>query len=44
MYGRSYMGTLRKTFLIDEEGVIVDIIEKPKVGAHTEEIIKRFGL
>jgi peroxiredoxin Q/BCP len=44
MYGRSYMGTLRKTFLIDEEGVIVDIIEKPKVGAHSEEIIKRFGL
>jgi len=44
MYGRTYMGTIRKTFLIDEEGVIVDIITKPKVGAHTEEILSRFGI
>jgi peroxiredoxin Q/BCP len=28
MYGRKYMGTLRQTFLIDENGVIENIIEK----------------
>ena len=27
MYGRKYMGTLRKTFLIDEAGTISQIIE-----------------
>lgn len=44
MYGRTYMGTIRTTFLIDEEGVIVDIIKKPKVGDHAQEILKRFGV
>src|SRR6476646_8262341 len=28
MYGKKYMGTARKTFLIDEEGKIATIIEK----------------
>jgi peroxiredoxin Q/BCP len=28
MYGRKYMGTLRQTFLIDENGIIENIIEK----------------
>lgn len=28
LFGRKYMGTLRKTFVIDEEGVITHIIEK----------------
>jgi peroxiredoxin Q/BCP len=28
MYGRKYMGTLRQTFLIDENGVVEKIIEK----------------
>jgi peroxiredoxin Q/BCP len=28
MYGRKYMGTLRQTFLIDENGVIENSIEK----------------
>ena len=28
MYGKTYMGTARKTFLIDENRVITDIIEK----------------
>ena len=30
MYGKTYMGTARKTFLIDENRVITDIIEKVK--------------
>lgn len=28
LFGRKYMGTLRKTFVIDEEGVITHIIDK----------------
>ncbi len=42
LYGRTYMGTLRKTFLIDENGLIIHIIKKPKVGVHAEEILKAF--
>lgn len=42
LYGRTYMGTLRKTFLIDENGLIIHIIKKPKVGVHAEEILKSF--
>ncbi|MEM8566846.1 MAG: thioredoxin-dependent thiol peroxidase [Bacteroidota bacterium] len=39
MYGRQYMGTARKTFVIDEEGKIKDIIEKVKTKAHAEQIL-----
>jgi peroxiredoxin Q/BCP len=34
------MGTLRKTFVIDENGVIVDIIEKVNTKAHTQQLLK----
>lgn len=40
--GKTYMGTNRQTFLIDEKGTIVNVIEKPKVGDHTNEILKGF--
>ncbi|MBT0810552.1 thioredoxin-dependent thiol peroxidase [Litoribacter ruber] len=40
MYGRKYMGTARKTFVIDEEGNIADIIEKVKTKEHTNQILK----
>ena len=39
MYGRTYMGTARTTFVIDEEGKIADIIEKVKTGEHTAQIV-----
>lgn len=39
MYGREYMGVLRKTFVIDAEGVITHIFEKVKTKAHSEQII-----
>ena len=42
-YGRTYMGTNRTTFLIDEKGVIKHIIRKPKVGVHSDEIIQAFA-
>ncbi|KAF0242531.1 MAG: thioredoxin-dependent thiol peroxidase [Sediminibacterium sp.] len=37
--GRTYMGTTRTTFLIDEAGIIKKIIAKPDTKNHTEEII-----
>ncbi len=39
MYGRKYMGTARKTFVIDEEGNIADIIEKVKTKDHASQIL-----
>lgn len=40
MYGRKYMGTARTTFIIDEKGVITDIIEKVDTKNHTSQILK----
>lgn len=39
MYGRKYMGTARTTFLIDENGIITNIIEKVDTKKHTEQIL-----
>ncbi|MDG2138720.1 MAG: thioredoxin-dependent thiol peroxidase [Flavobacteriales bacterium] len=38
--GREYMGIMRTTFLIDENGVIEDIITKVNTKEHTTQIIK----
>ncbi|BDQ12954.1 thioredoxin-dependent thiol peroxidase [Sediminibacterium sp. TEGAF015] len=37
--GRTYMGTTRTTFLIDEQGVIRKIIAKPDTKNHTAEVL-----
>lgn len=37
--GKEYMGTVRTTFIIDEEGKIADIIAKVKTKAHAEQIL-----
>ncbi|MBX7054482.1 MAG: thioredoxin-dependent thiol peroxidase [Pyrinomonadaceae bacterium] len=42
MYGKKYMGTLRKTFLIDD-GKIVKIFDKVNVSEHAEEVLAAFG-
>lgn len=39
MYGRKYMGTVRTTFVIDEEGNIADIIKKVNTKDHTAQIL-----
>ncbi|RLD38370.1 MAG: thioredoxin-dependent thiol peroxidase [Bacteroidetes bacterium] len=39
LYGREYEGIYRKTFLIDENGVIGLIIEKVKTKAATEQLL-----
>jgi peroxiredoxin Q/BCP len=43
MYGKKYMGTHRKTFLIDEKGKIVKIFDKVKVSEHADEVLEAFG-
>lgn len=39
MCGRTYMGTVRTTFIIDEEGTIIKIYEKVKPAQNAEEIL-----
>ncbi len=43
MYGKKYMGTFRKTFLIDGDGKIVKIFDKVDVAAHADEVLTAFG-
>lgn len=40
MFGNKYMGTVRTTFIIDEKGIIEEIIEKVNTEDHTNQIIK----
>jgi len=40
MYGRSYMGILRTTFIIDEKGVITHVISKVNTGDHVKQILE----
>jgi peroxiredoxin Q/BCP len=39
MYGRKYMGTARTTFIINEKGIIEEVIEKADTKNHTEQIL-----
>lgn len=39
MYGRTFMGIERTTFIIDEQGKISHIFPKVKVDGHTEEVL-----
>jgi peroxiredoxin Q/BCP len=40
MYGRKYMGTARVTFIINEDGLIEEIIEKVDTKNHADQILK----
>lgn len=40
MYGKKYMGLFRTTFILDEKGIVIKVIKKPKVKMHAEEIVK----
>lgn len=44
MYGRKYMGVVRTTVLINEDGKIFDIIKKVKSADHANQIITKWGL
>ncbi|AXE17598.1 thioredoxin-dependent thiol peroxidase [Runella rosea] len=39
MYGKTYMGTVRTTFIIDENGVIQEIISKIDTKNHAEQVL-----
>lgn len=39
LYGNKFMGLLRTTFVIDEEGKIRKIFKRPKTQSHAEEIL-----
>ncbi len=42
MYGKAFMGVLRTTFIIDEEGNIEKIIKKVDTKQHTDQIFKLY--
>ena len=39
MFGVKYMGIVRTTFVIDEKGIVEDIIEKVDTKAHTAQLL-----
>ena len=39
MYGKKYMGVLRRTFIFDEQGILTDIIEKVDTKNHASQIL-----
>ena len=39
MYGKKYMGILRRTFIFDEQGILTDIIEKVDTKNHASQIL-----
>ena len=39
MYGKTYMGTERTTFIIDATGVVTHIFPKVKVDGHVDEVL-----
>jgi thioredoxin-dependent peroxiredoxin len=43
LYGKTYMGVLRTTFVTNEKGIIEKIIEKVNTADHTEQIFKMYN-
>ena len=43
LYGKTYLGVLRTTFVINEKGIIEKIIEKVNTADHTEQIFKMYN-
>jgi peroxiredoxin Q/BCP len=43
MYGKSYFGVIRTTFIIDEKGIIEKIITKVDTAGHTEQIFSLYN-
>jgi len=44
MYGRKYMGVIRTTYVIDENGTIEAVFEKVKTKDHTNQIIEALNI
>ena len=43
MYGRSFLGVIRTTFIIDEKGIIEKIITKVDTSGHTKQIFDLYN-
>jgi thioredoxin-dependent peroxiredoxin len=43
MYGRTFMGVSRSTFLIDEQGVVRHVIRKASPKTHDDVVLKALG-
>ncbi len=43
MFGKKYLGIIRTTFLIDENGIIKKIIEKPDTENHTQQVMEAWN-
>jgi len=43
MYGKTYFGTERSTFLIDEKGIVKDFFPKVKPAEHVDLLLKALG-
>lgn len=43
LFGHKYKGTLRTTFIIDEKGIILKIIDKVVAKKHTQQILDSIG-
>lgn len=39
MFGKEYYGTVRSTFVVDEEGVIIKAFRKVKSKGHAEKVL-----
>jgi thioredoxin-dependent peroxiredoxin len=44
MYGKKYMGVLRTTYIIDENGIIEEIFEKVETKNHTKQILEKIKI
>jgi peroxiredoxin Q/BCP len=40
MYGKTYMGIIRSTFVIDEQGVIRQVFPKVRVKGHSQKVLE----
>jgi peroxiredoxin Q/BCP len=43
MYGKTYMGAQRATFIIDAEGCIRHVIPKASPKTHDDEVLRALG-
>jgi len=43
LYGRKYMGILRTTFIINEQGIITHVIEKVNTKEHSRQLLELLG-
>ncbi|QUY62606.1 thioredoxin-dependent thiol peroxidase [Gulosibacter molinativorax] len=42
-YGRTYIGSIRSTFLIDEEGKIIEALYNVKATGHVDRVLKKLA-